>query len=125
MVIYSSLLTGCPVSGQTRIECAALSACQPSCANANTVIICPAVCIVDGCQCPRGTFINNETNSCVQPVGCAELCECTKEVELGLACLSLCLCLDTGISHSGFGVETSLLCNAVPGFASAQNLIAV
>ena len=89
MVIYSPLLTGCPVSGQTRTECASPSACQSSCANSNTIIICITVCVVNGCECPNGTFINDETNSCVHPVGCAKLCECTKEVDIGLACLNL------------------------------------
>ena len=77
MLIHSTL-AGCPVSGQTRSECASPSACHSSCANANTVIICLTVCVVNGCECPSGTFLNDDTSACVHPVGCSKLCESTK-----------------------------------------------
>ena len=36
----------------------------------NTPQVCPLVCVVNGCECPAGTVINEETNSCVPPSDC-------------------------------------------------------
>ncbi|XP_065920034.1 kielin/chordin-like protein [Dysidea avara] len=58
----------CLVAGQVHSECA--SVCNITCANMNTPQVCPLVCVVNGCECPAGTVINEETNSCVPPTDC-------------------------------------------------------
>ena len=60
--------TACLVTGQVHLECASI--CNITCANMNTPQICPLVCVINGCQCPAGTVINEETNSCVAPSDC-------------------------------------------------------
>jgi len=51
------------------MECA--SACTLTCSNYNTPQACPDVCIVNGCQCPYGTVIDEVTNSCIPPSECS------------------------------------------------------
>ena len=67
-IISLSFITGCPIEGQTRMECA--SACNITCANVNTTVLCPQVCVVNGCQCPSGTVIDEQTNTCIAPSNC-------------------------------------------------------
>ena len=76
-----SFIIGCPVEGQTRRECA--SSCDITCANVNTIVTCRQVCVNNGCQCPSGTVIDEQTNTCVAPSDCpsteaSELCICYK-----------------------------------------------
>jgi len=68
MVTYLCDITACLVAGQVNSECA--SVCNITCANMNTPQVCPLVCVVNGCECPAGTVINEETNSCVPPSDC-------------------------------------------------------
>ena len=61
------MITDCPVTGQERSDCA--SPCNATCSNYRD-LICPTRCVVNGCQCPTGTVINEETNSCVAIASC-------------------------------------------------------
>ena len=61
-------ITACPVGGQIRVGCG--SACNMTCANMNMGIACPDVCIINGCQCPDGTVIDEQSNTCVVPSDC-------------------------------------------------------
>ena len=36
----------------------------------NTLLVCPAVCVVNGCQCPSGMVIDEQNNTCVAPAAC-------------------------------------------------------
>ena len=46
------------------------SACNTTCANMNMGIVCPQVCVTNGCQCPSGTVIDEQSNTCVGPSDC-------------------------------------------------------
>ena len=59
----------CPVKGQIRKECASHPSCHRTCDDTNTTV-CPAVCIVYGCECPNGTIIDEKKNECVAPEEC-------------------------------------------------------
>ena len=48
--------------------CAA--ACNTTCANMDSLLICPQVCIINGCQCPSGTVIDEQSNTCVARSDC-------------------------------------------------------
>lgn len=61
-------MTACPVGGQIRVECA--SPCNTTCANMNTISGCIAVCVTNGCQCPSGTVIDEQSNNCVAHSDC-------------------------------------------------------
>ena len=61
------LTTACPVEGQVRVECA--SACN-TCAKVNTPVICLKVYFVSSCQCPSGTVIDEQTDTCVPSPDC-------------------------------------------------------
>ena len=58
----------CPVGGQIRVECG--SPCNTTCANMNMLLACTAVCVVNGCQCPHGMVIDEQSNTCVSPTVC-------------------------------------------------------
>lgn len=66
---YVTLIAVCPVKGQIRLECASHPDCHRTC-NDTGPIACPRVCIPNGCQCPRGTVIDEEKNECVTPNQC-------------------------------------------------------
>ena len=61
-------IIACPVGGQIRRGCA--SPCNTTCANMNMLLACPAVCVRNGCQCPYGTVIDEQSNTCVAPTAC-------------------------------------------------------
>ena len=63
------LITACPVKGQIRRECASHPDCHKTC-NTTGPVPCPLVCIVNGCECPRGTVIDEAINECVAPREC-------------------------------------------------------
>ena len=67
IVFLVTMATDCPVTGQMRRDCA--SACGLTCNNYRGAI-CTAICVVNGCQCPTGTVINEETNSCIAMEDC-------------------------------------------------------
>ena len=72
MVIISfTSIVVCPVKGQIRKECASHPSCHLSC-NSTGPGVCPAVCIINGCECPNGTVIDEEKNECVTPRECKE-----------------------------------------------------
>ena len=62
-------LANCPVEGQVRKECASHPNCALTC-NTTGPVVCPLVCIVDGCECPNGTVIDEAKNECVAPSEC-------------------------------------------------------
>ena len=64
-----TFIVGCPVKGQIRKECAAHPDCHRTC-NSTGNASCPQICIVNGCECPFGTIINEEKNECVRPRDC-------------------------------------------------------
>ena len=64
------LIIACPIKGQVRKECASHPSCHLSCNNTEPGP-CPLVCIINGCECPTGTVIDEEKNECVA------LSECT------------------------------------------------
>ena len=70
MKIIIILIAVCPVKGQIRKECASHPDCHRTCYNVTDPIVCPAVCIVKGCECPEGTVIDKEKNECVTPNEC-------------------------------------------------------
>ena len=67
MVILSHC-TACLVAGQVHMQCA--SPCDLTCLNMNSPPPCPAICVINGCQCPHGTVIDDLTNSCIPPSEC-------------------------------------------------------
>ena len=66
---YIILITACPIKGQVRKECASHPGCHQTC-NTTGSVACPAVCIVNGCECPNGTVIDEDKNECVAPSEC-------------------------------------------------------
>ena len=63
------LITACPIKGQIRRECASHPSCHRAC-NSTGPLACPAICIVNGCECPAGTVIDWIRNECVTPRQC-------------------------------------------------------
>ena len=51
------------------MECASPPSCHQTC-NSTEPVACPAICIVNGCQCPPGTVIDWDKNECVLPGQC-------------------------------------------------------
>ena len=69
--LYVTLIIAvCPIKGQVRKECASHPGCHQTC-NTTGPVACPAVCIVNGCECPNGTVIDEAINECVAPNECA------------------------------------------------------
>ena len=68
IVLLVTMVTECPITGQERSECA--SPCNTTCSNYLMPIPCTANCVINGCQCPAGSVINEETNSCVVMENC-------------------------------------------------------
>ena len=61
------MVTDYPIAGQERVSCAL--GCSITCSNyLNTA--CPAICVMNGCQCPAGSVINEVTNACVPMTNC-------------------------------------------------------
>ena len=52
------------MKGQIRKECAAPASCHRTC-NSTDGGVCNAICIINGCECPDGTVIDEEKNECV------------------------------------------------------------
>ena len=63
------LITACPIKGQVRKDCASDPGCHPTCGD-TAPISCPAICIINGCECPNGTVIDEDKNECVAPSEC-------------------------------------------------------
>ena len=68
-ITYINLIAVCPIKGQIRKECASHPSCARTC-NSTDPTICPAVCIINGCECPDGTVIDKDKNECVAPREC-------------------------------------------------------
>ena len=64
------LITACPIKGQVRLECARHPSCHGRCNRNDNNTICPLVCIVNGCECPNGTIIDDVKKECVAPNNC-------------------------------------------------------
>ena len=62
-------ITACPIEGQVRKECASHPNCHQTC-NTTGSVVCPRACIVNGCECPDGTVIDEDKNECVAPREC-------------------------------------------------------
>ena len=63
------MITVCPIKGQVRRECASHPDCHQTC-NTTGPVVCPRICIVNGCECPDGTVIDEYKNECVTPNEC-------------------------------------------------------
>ena len=63
------MITACPIEGQVRKECASHPDCHKTC-NTTGPVSCPRICIVNGCECPDGTVIDEYKNECVAPSRC-------------------------------------------------------
>ena len=57
------------MKGQIRKECASHPSCHLTC-NSTGPVVCPLVCIPNGCECPNGTVIDEAINECVAPSQC-------------------------------------------------------
>lgn len=58
--------TECPIKGQNRTGCALHPNCTISCKDTDQPLkTCPEVCVVNGCECPRGTVVDEKKNECV------------------------------------------------------------
>ena len=68
-MMYVISITACPVEGQVRKECASHPDCHQTC-NTTEPVVCPTVCIDNGCECPFGTVIDEDKNECVPPKQC-------------------------------------------------------
>lgn len=68
-IVYTCLITDCPIAGQQRSNCAA--SCNITCSNYLTTICPPPMCVVNGCQCPSSYVINEMTNACVPMEDCS------------------------------------------------------
>lgn len=66
------LAAACP-GGQIRKECAQPSNCTMTCSNINKSLDCGGVCIVNGCECPNGTVLDEENMDCVLPSTCPSM----------------------------------------------------
>ena len=75
----------CDIEGQKFTSCG--TACPPNCSNPNP--ICTRQC-VPGCQCPRGTVLNEEQNECVRPNQCHSNMTCDIEGQQFNSCGSAC-----------------------------------
>ena len=58
----SYIVTTCPIEGQEYTECG--TACPPTC-KTPIPFPCTAEC-VNGCQCPAGTVLDEQNNTCVE-----------------------------------------------------------
>ena len=67
--MHNSLITACPIKGQVRVSCA--TACPLTC-NGPLFDACSPTCIKDGCECPKGTVIDEAINKCVVPSECIQ-----------------------------------------------------
>ena len=79
--LLSQCILACPVKGQIRKECASLPSCHLTC-NSTEPVACLDVCIINGCECPTGTVIDEEKNECVALSECKGIintlyCICT------------------------------------------------
>ena len=63
------LVIVCPIKGQIRRECASHPSCHQTCNNTEPTI-CPAVCVINGCECPEGTVIDEDNQECVLQSEC-------------------------------------------------------
>ena len=63
------LIIVCPIKGQVRRECASHPSCHQTC-NSTGSTICPAICIINGCECPEGTVIDEDKWECVPRSEC-------------------------------------------------------
>ena len=57
--LHDNLITACLIKGQVRRECASHPGCHQTC-NSTGPVACPAICIVNGCECPNGTVIDED-----------------------------------------------------------------
>ena len=62
-------ITACPIKGQIRKKCASHPSCHRAC-NSSDPLVCPLICIPNGCECPAGTVIDWKTRECVRPNQC-------------------------------------------------------
>ena len=51
------------------MECASL--CNTTCTNMYMELACPDQCATNGCQCPSGTVVDEQSNTCVVPSNCS------------------------------------------------------
>lgn len=86
-------IIACPIKGQIRKECAAHPSCHQTC-NTTGLVVCPAICIPNGCQCPNGTVIDETKNECIAPS------ECEGTYTQHTKCLQLVSYMDDNINYN-------------------------
>ena len=64
----------CLVMGQERKECASHPSCHRTCDKLGGGA-CPQICIINGCECPTGTVVDEDENKCIAPSECKGLCK--------------------------------------------------
>ena len=69
--VHIYLTVACPIKGQVRRECASHPSCHRTC-NSTEPGACPRVCVINGCECPIGTVIDEEKKECVLPSKCIQ-----------------------------------------------------
>ena len=57
------------MKGQIRKPCAAHPNCTHKCGSTEP-IACPEICMINGCECPNGTVVDEAKNECVAPSEC-------------------------------------------------------
>ena len=67
--MFYNLIAVCPIKGQIKKECASHPSCHQTC-NSTGLSVCPAVCIINGCECPDGQVIDEVKCQCVTPQEC-------------------------------------------------------
>ena len=67
-MLFFSYTVDCSIKGQIRKRFASHPFCHDKCYQ--SVDICPAVVIIDGCECPDGMVVNDLENKCVHPEEC-------------------------------------------------------
>lgn len=60
------LLPPCSIKGQSRKECALHPNCTMTCKDIGEPLrVCAESCVVNGCECPNGTIVDEEKSECV------------------------------------------------------------
>ena len=66
VILTLHYFTECPFEGQNRTGCAPHPDCTKYCNDTDEPLkSCLESCVVNGCECPNGTVVDEEKNACV------------------------------------------------------------